>query len=249
MDILQYIVLAILALNTGISKTGLPAAGILSVPLAAMVFPAKISTGYMLLFMVTGDIFSVIYYHRHAQWNILRKLIPWTLLGLIAGSAVISHIDSKQLTPIIGFIVLLMLGLHFWNSRHADQEEVKQAGWLFAAFMAFSTGLTSQLANASAPVIIIYLLTLRLPKEKFIGTVACLFMFMNLIKLPLFFWEGRITGQILLRDIWFLPLVIIGGVIGIWIFKRLSNKWFNNVILALTFLAAVKLCWTVFELF
>ena len=39
-------------------------------------------------------------------------------------------------------------------------------------------------ANVSGPIMVLYLLALRLPKVAFIGTAAWFFLFLNLFKLP-----------------------------------------------------------------
>ena len=113
----QWFVLCLCALMVGISKTALPGMGILIVPMLALLFPAKASTGLLLPMLAFADLFAVAYYHRHAQWSHIFKLLPPALTGIAIGSVIIRHIDNAQLKPIIGIIVLSMLVLNYWRNR------------------------------------------------------------------------------------------------------------------------------------
>ncbi len=96
----------------GISKTGIPGLGMLSITLAALVIPARLSTGIILPMLILGDFFAVAYYRKHAKWKYVLRLMPWAAAGIIAGYFALGKMNDQQLRPIIGFIVLLMLGLN-----------------------------------------------------------------------------------------------------------------------------------------
>ena len=70
------------AILVGMSKTGVPGVSMIVVPVMAMIFGGKASTGVLLPILITADIFAVIYYHRHAAWNPLLKALPWAIVGL-----------------------------------------------------------------------------------------------------------------------------------------------------------------------
>lgn len=242
----QWLILCLCALMVGIAKTGVPGIGILAVPLLALLFPAKASTGLLLPMLAFADLFAVAYYRRHAQWTHIIKLLPPALVGIAAGSVIIRHIDNAQLKPIIGFIVLSMLALNYWrNKRNTDNLHIP-THWSFALTIGFLAGVTTQLANAAGPIIIIYLLAMRFDKHKFIGTGAWYFLILNWLKIPLFVWDGRITLQSVKTDILMCPLVIVGVVLGIVILKKIPQKWFNIVVQLLALAAAIKLILTIF---
>ncbi|MCK5844139.1 MAG: sulfite exporter TauE/SafE family protein [Victivallales bacterium] len=237
----QWIALTTCALLVGVAKTGVPGIGIIVVPLMAICFPAKASTGMLLPLLAVADIFAVSYYRRHAEWRHVLKLLPWALLGIGAGSIVIRHISDSQLKPLIGFIILAILVVSYLRSikRNADSEVPKH--WTFAAAMGFAAGLTTQLANAAGPIMIIYLLAMRLPKNKFIGTGAWYFLILNWLKIPLFILDGRITMNSVATDIYVLPFIFIGALIGIAALKKIPQKSFETTVRVLAILAALRL--------
>ena len=96
---LQWAALAGCALLIGLSKTALPGAGILAVPLAAMVMPARESIGMVLPMLIFADLFAVAWYRRHAQWSHLLRLLPWTVTGLGVGFALLAMLDNQRFAP------------------------------------------------------------------------------------------------------------------------------------------------------
>ena len=236
-----WIVLAVCALLVGVGKTGVPGIGIVVVPFMAICFPAKASTGVLLPLLAIADIFAVAYYRRHGKWKHVLKLLPWALLGIGVGSVIIRYISDTQLKPIIGLIVLTVLILNYLRSRTQGAEEKIPTHWLFAATLGFSAGLTTQLANAAGPIMIIYLLAMRLPKNEFIGTGAWYFLILNWLKVPLFIMDGRITVDSVIADLYVIPFIFVGAVLGIVALKKIPQKGFNITVQILAMLAALKL--------
>jgi uncharacterized membrane protein YfcA len=236
-----WIVLALCAFLVGVGKTGVPGIGIVVVPLMAICFPAKASTGMLLPMLAVADIFAVAYYRRHAKWSHVLKLLPWALLGIGAGSIIIQYISDSQLKPVIGLIVLTILVVNFYRNRDKDAERRVPTHWLFAATLGFAAGLTTQLANAAGPIMIIYLLAMRLPKNEFIGTGAWYFLILNWLKVPLFIMDGRITVDSIIADLYVIPFIFVGAVLGIITLKKIPQKEFNITVQILAMLAALKL--------
>ena len=237
----QWIILFASALLIGVSKTGVPGIGILVVPLMAEMFDAKLSTGMVLPMLAFADLFAVAYYRRHAVWSHVLKLLPWALVGIGTGSLVIGCISDAQLKLMIGFIVLAMLGLSFWRNFRKVKTIDIPTHWAFAAVLGFAAGLTTQLANAAGPIMVIYLLAMRLDKNEFIGTGAWYFLILNWLKIPLFIFDGRIGIESIKADLIVLPIIAIGAFAGIFLLKCLPQKWFNIVVQVLAVLAAFKL--------
>ncbi len=56
-------------------------------------------------------------------------------------------------------------------------------------------GFTTMVANVSGPIMVLYLLALRLPKVAFIGTAAWFFLSLNLLKVPFSAGLGLINAN------------------------------------------------------
>ena len=118
LDTIGLIVVAFCAVLVGISKTGIPGVGVLIVPLMALVIPARKSTGLLLGILILADVFAIIYHRRNAKWGHVLSLLPPAFAGIVAGYFGLRIVDDQQLKPIIGGIVLVMLGISYWRKRY-----------------------------------------------------------------------------------------------------------------------------------
>lgn len=239
----QWALLALGAFIVGVSKTGIPGLGILPVPLMAFVLPAKASVGFLLPLLIFADIFSAGYYRRHAQWGHIARLMPWTLCGIVTGYFAMGKVSDDQLKPVIGVIVLVMLALRFINDmrKNGDGESNALGKFIFIAVLGFTAGLTTMMANAAGPIMVIYLLAVGLPKTEFVGTSAWFFFIVNWVKVPFSAKLSLITAESLKLDLTLFPFIVVGAVTGILLLKRIPQKVFRILVLVLATAAAVKL--------
>ena len=93
-------------------------------------------------------------------------------------------VTNDQLKHIIGIIVLAMLAVHFWRTRLRAEETPIPTAWWFGGTLGFVAGVTTMMANAAGPVMVVYLLAMRLPKLAFVGTSAWFFFAVNWLKVP-----------------------------------------------------------------
>ena len=238
----QWTLLALAALVTGLSKTGIAGLGVLSVALFANALPARASTGALLPLLLCADVFGVAFFRKHASWPHLLKLFPWVVVGVIGGYFALDKISNAQVQRLIGGIILAMVALHFWRQR---QSEKIAAGlprtWWFGGIMGMLAGFTTMVANAAGPVTVLYFLALGLPKLVFIGTGAWFYMLVNAFKVPFSVRLGLINTQSLLLDAALLIPMIPGALLGPVILKQLNQQAFENMALVLTVLAALRL--------
>ena len=81
----QWAIAALAAYLIGLSKTGIPGLGVLSVALFASVLPARESTGIVLVVLISADIVSVLAYHNLVSWPQLWRMFPYAAIGVIIG--------------------------------------------------------------------------------------------------------------------------------------------------------------------
>ena len=245
MTAFQLSILAVSALLVGVNKSGIPGLGMLPVILLAVAFELNpgFATGVMLLMICAGDIFAVSYYRKNADWKIVIRLLPYTMLGLVLGFITLRFLDRPEhLRMMIGWIILLLAAVHLIRVaffKHADVP----SHWAFSAIVGLTAGFTTQVANAAGPVMALYLLSMKLPKDRYVGTCAWFFMIMNWTKLPIFCFEGRVTVSALRAVLPVLPLILLGAVLGVLFVKRAPQKFFEAVVEIIVIVSAVKLLW------
>ena len=238
----QWILLSLGAFVTGLSKTGVAGLGTLSVVLFANALPARESTGALLPLLLCADVFGVAIFRKHADWHHLWKLFPWVILGVIAGYFTLGRTSNLQVQRMIAGIVLTMVLLHVWRQRRLGAVgDALPHTWWFAALAGCLAGFTTMVANAAGPVMVLYLLSVGLPKLAFIGTGAWFFMLVNGFKVPFSVGLGLITSQSLLVDALLVIPMVPGALLGPVILRRLDQRMFERLTLLLTVAAALRL--------
>lgn len=245
MTVFQLVILAASALLVGVNKSGIPGLGMLPVILLAVAFELNpgFATGVMLLMICAGDIFAVSYYRKNADWKIVLRLLPYTMLGLALGFVTLRYLNRPEhLRMMIGWIILLLAAVHLVRVAFFKHAPVP-SHWAFSAVVGLAAGFTTQVANAAGPVMALYLLSMKLPKDRYVGTCAWFFMIMNWTKLPIFCFEGRVSSAVLYAVLPMLPLILIGAALGVLFVKRAPQRFFEIVIEIIVIVSAVKLLW------
>ena len=238
----QSILLGISALFTGMTKTGINGLGLVIVPLMALAFGARESTGVLLPMLIMADIFAVIYYHRMARWSFIFRVLPWALLGIGIGIAVGKMISVSQFRIILSAIVLSMLILMVFRDIRKKNTEKIPDHWSFAGIMGLIGGFATMVGNAAAPVFALYLLAMHLPKNEFIGTGAWFFFIVNLIKVPfhIMIWN-TINLSTFTLNLFVLPLILVGTWLGVHLVKLFPEKAYRLFVIGMTFISSVLL--------
>lgn len=240
-DNAQWLLAIAAAFCVGLAKSGFGGFGMVAVLLVASIMPARASTGFLLPLLIFADCFAVTAFRKHAQWSHIRRLIPPAFAGVVAGAVVMPYISDAVFKPLIGWLVLFMLGLQWARSRNenwlADVPHTRGFGWV----MGGACGVTTMLANAAGPVSTLYLLAMKLPKWEFVGTGAWFFLIVNLFKVPFSLKLGLINGLSITSNLVLIPAILVGVGLGRFLISRISQQVFENLLLAFTALAAVRL--------
>jgi uncharacterized membrane protein YfcA len=236
-----WIVVIICSVMVGITKTGIPGMGILVVPVMARALPTRSSTGILLGILILADLFAAGYHRHNAKWRHILLLLPAAFVGIVAGYFGLKEVNDELLEPIIGGIVLVMLGINYWRTRTKVADTRIPTQWWFAVALGFMAGVTTMMANAAGPIMIIYLVAMKLPKIEFVGTGAWFFFVINWLKVPFSAKLNLMTAASIKLDLMMLPFIGLGAVIGIFFLKRIPQKAFNAVVQILAAIAAIAL--------
>ena len=222
----------------GFTKAGVKGTAILSVTLMALALGARQSTGLLVPLLVCGDIFAVIYYHRHARWGYIRKFLPWIIMGILLGVWVGKDLPESTFKWAMAAIILGSVGVMlWWDLRKSERVPTH---WAFAGSVGMLAGVTTMVGNLAGAFANIYFLAMRLPKNEFIGTAAWLFLIINVFKLPFHIWVWKtIDLEVIKINGVLLPALVLGLVAGIWLVKRIKEGFYRRLILILTAVGAV----------
>ncbi len=239
---------AIAAIVTGLSKTALPGAGLLAVPLFAMVAEGRAIPGVTLPVLLFADLFAVSWYRHHTRWDLLRPLAVWVTAGFAVGTGffVIVGTNVRALEVVIALGIIAVVTLQIVRivrntpPRHTTTAET--------ALYGTAGGFTTFVSNSAGPIMNTYLVGLGLDRTALVGTSAWFYFAVNLAKIPVYLAIGAwstggafFSAESLRYDLVLLPFVVIGVYGGRALLPRLHDRFFLWLVLVLSLAGAVKL--------
>jgi uncharacterized protein len=258
----QWLVLVLGALLIGYAKTAINGVGSIAVVLFAAVLPARESTGTLLPLLIAADLIAIWVYRRHANWGLIARLMPWILVGLVIGAVFIGNVDNHAMRIAIAVLLLVLLAAQVWGGRHrlrltgadpadvqamADREAEVIAGRspgrhrVMSLAAGTATGFATMVANASGPVMTLYLLASGFAVVGLVGAAAWLFFVVNLTKVPFSVGLGLLHPGSLELDALLLPAMAVGAWLGATTIRRISRAQFERYVLVLVAISALLL--------
>jgi len=238
---LQWILLGLSGLLIGMSKTGISGLGLMVVPLLANAFGGRPSVGLLLPILIFADIFAVIWYNRHAQWKHILRLLPWAFAGIILATLVGKSISDQTFNRLLAALIIGGIAILIWRDVKSGTFKIPKSRW-FAGGVGLLGGFSTMIGNAAGPVMALYLLSMRLPKNSYIGTGAWFFFIVNLSKVPMHIWSWKtITLDSFVLDVLVIPAISAGAFLGIWLVRLLPEKFYRILVIVTTLLSALLL--------
>jgi len=239
---------ALAAITIGLGKTAIPGAGMLAVPLVAAVFDGRPTVGATLIILITADLFAVRWYREHTRWDVLRSMVPWVLLGYVAGACFFIVIGSggRSLDITMGAMILLMVVLQGLRMIRRSPARPPTTG--ASAFYGTTGGFATFVSNNAGPIINSHLLRLGLEKSELVGTAAWFYFAVNIAKFPIYvalgWWTGG--GGFFTVDagkfaVMMLPIVVLAVLVGRRLFHIVPTQVFVTIVLVLAAAASIKL--------
>jgi len=237
-----FAIFLLLAILLGMAKAGLSGLGLAVIPVMALIFGAKESTGVILPMLISADIMAVLYYRQHAVWKYILRILPWVAAGIITALIVGNMINNSQFRIVMLSVVWLMLILMIVNDLWKKESDKIPHNMYFGAFMGLTGGFATMIGNSAGPVFTLYFLAMRLTKKEFIGTGAWLYLIMNTGKLPLqvLVWKNITLGS-LIPGLISIPFIGLGIFLGIRIVNLFSEKVYRYFVIVTTIGASLLL--------
>jgi uncharacterized membrane protein YfcA len=229
------------ALVAGLSKSGLKGFAMINIPILAYLYGGMASVGILLPFLIFGDTFAVIYYRRNAQWKYIKRLFPWAISGIVVAVFVGKYVNDEQFRNTIAIAILVCLAILVYRDISNGENNISNKRW-FSASLGLSGGFATMIGNAAGPIFNLYLMSMSLPKNAFIGTGAIFYLILNVIKVPIhvFYWQS-INLKTFQLNLVCLPVLLLGAFIGKWVVKFIPEKAYRYFVMGVITISAVLL--------
>lgn len=228
------------AFTVGVSKTGFGGIGLIAVFIMADLF-GKLSVGYLLPMLIVADITVYPLFRRYASWKPVWKLLPTMIVGLALGYFLLDRIPDEAARPVIGGIILVMVGIQLFRRYQRDLFEKIAQSRQFGVAAGVAGGVATMMANAAGPVIQLFLISRRFEKMDLIGVGARLFLLINILKLPFLSGLDLVDRESLTLNAMMIPAILVGVVVGKRLVQAVSQRVFEWTVLVFAILAGVRL--------
>ncbi|MBI5802116.1 MAG: sulfite exporter TauE/SafE family protein [Verrucomicrobia bacterium] len=238
----------------GLSKAGFGGGlGMLTTPLCVLAFGAKDAIGILLPLLCAGDAFSVYHYWGRWERKNLKFLLPGVVVGVVIGVQLIGRFSARELNVCIGLLAVAFVVFQLVKERIFAAEGAFAPDHKIGIPCGIGAGITSTFAHGAGPVVSLFLIPQRMPKETYVATTVLVFTCINWIKMPFFVVDREmvdlpvfaphaiITAQTLQQSIVFLPFIPVGVWLGVWLNRKFSEQVFLKVVYAMTFLTGLQL--------
>jgi len=233
------------AFLVGLSKGGLPAVGMLSVPILAFWINPLTAAAMLLPIYLVSDIYGIWLYRNDFSGRNLAILIPSGIVGVGVGYLAAPYLSIAVMNAAVGMIgIFYCLRLWFF-SKHTDAPNAARVPT--GLFWGMATGITSFVSHAGAPPFQMYVLPQRLPKLTFAGTATITFAVINYAKLPPYLALGQFPEMdwVLISGLTIVALA--GAWSGSKLTKLLPEREFFLAVQIALFALSLQLLWRAFS--
>ena len=248
-----WLVCCMAVFSVSISKSGFGGAlGALSAPLMLTILPAKMALAILLPLYLVADVWTVYIWRSYAVKTLLFWMVLTAVIGQFLGYLLIEVIDDNTLKAVIGALALVS-GARYWlallkpastaRPRAAVRDirrRFRQRSTIWCTF----SGLSSFISLTGGIGVQIFMLPMAIHRFFFVGTLAWYFLFINLVKIPLFFDLDLFTAQTFGVSAALLPMIPLGVIAGKWLNRKMSDKLFYRIAHLALVLLGIRLIWS-----
>lgn len=178
--------------------------------------------------------------HRaHIHWPTLLKLIlPLMALGTLCGYWLRPSLGSAVLQTLFGVLIVWFAGRELWRLRGAAAP-AGHAPTTTGALM-LAAGVTHGLFASGGPLLVYALAGNRLNKSELRATLIAVWFSLNGLLTLIFLADGSLLPA-LPRLLAYLPIVVVGIIVGERLHHRIDERQFRRLVFALLALTGLIL--------
>lgn len=220
----------------GISGFG---SGLIAVPLLAHFLPLTFVVPMILVTDFAASLALGTHTRKHARWDEVKPLLPFSLLGVAAGATLLINLPKAPLLATLGVFVLL-----FGTRSVLNLHGTRTVSRLWAAPTGLAGGTIGALFGTGGPPYVIYLNHRLRDKGELRATFSSLFIIEGGLRILTFL----IIGLLLRTELWFailaaLPLVALGLFLGNRVHIGLTPTQMQRILGMLLLVSGTSLLW------
>jgi hypothetical protein len=212
---------------------------IVGLPLLAHFFPLRFAVPMMLVFDLCISPLLGLKNHRLMDKRELLRLLPFLLLGMVAGVTLLASVPERWLLLVLGSFVLSYAG---WSLLAKTAPTIISPRWAVAAGTV--GGAFTAMYGTGGPIYVIYLARRLADSGAMRATISALVFGTALFRLVLFTSSGFYAHDHLLTlSLALLPCALAGYLIGSHLHTRISMRRAAHAIWLVLIVGGASLLW------
>lgn len=222
----------------GAIGVGLP---MLAVPMMSLVMPAPQAMALVAVPVMGSNLWQA---WNVGQWrDNLRRFWPLSLAQMGATFMTVRmtlELDARYLNRMLAAVLVLAVLLMAFKPQF--EVSARREHWV-SAWVGFFSGMLGAVSSLTGPIIITYLMALRLNRAQFIGGISIIYLFGSVpLYTAMFYYDRLGWGQVGLSLLALLPMAA-GLYMGQFLGQRISEKAFRRFLFAFLLTMAGLLVW------
>jgi uncharacterized membrane protein YfcA len=204
--------------------------GVVAVPMLALIAPLQVVVPLTSALNTVASLSQGFRDWRKVEWREMARILPFALIGVVAGIFFLANIDPQPLSRAFGLFVVMYAAYALLSK---GQTPAIPRRWLtpVAAVMSLCAGVIgSVFGGAAGPIFVIYLNSLKVEKDRFRATMTMLMLTLGTTRLIGYVIAGMYTQKVLILLAIAIPLSYAGGFLGIRVAQRINQQLFNRVV-------------------
>lgn len=210
-------------------------AGLVAIPLLALILPMQIAVPAVSLLSYGGNIMQSFALRKDASWRDLLPMIPFSLLGVITAVWLLVNVDAEALALSLGIFVLLYSTYSLLPTREISGSRY------WAAPIGCLGGLIGALFGSGGFIYVVYLKLRDLDKSRFRGSVAMTLFIDGTFRVGGYSGSGLYNQQTLTLAVILFPVLLIALLAGHYLQLGINRQRFNRLVSVLLMLSSLLL--------
>jgi uncharacterized membrane protein YfcA len=188
------------------------------------------------LLAISLEIILLIYYRSALNVRAVWPLVLSSIVGVPLGVLTLKQVDEEITLSILGLVVL---GYALYGLLKPSMPELRGGGWGY--LMGFLAGILGGAYNTSGPPVILYGDLRGWQPDEFKGNLQGFFLINSLVVVFSHAWAGNLTPDIWQHYLAALPVLALGCIAGIALYRVLNPAAFRKIVLGLLILLGINL--------
>ena len=203
---------------------------LIAVPLLNLLLPLKVLVPILILYGVMIDIILLLPIYKHLNLKGMTYLVGAGILGIPIGTWLLIILNESILKIGVGIIIIISA----WALYSGYRVQIKNEK-LGNAIAGFTSGILNGSLTMSGPPVILFYSNQQLDKQTFRANLAFYFLLTTIITVPVMYWGGLITPEVISYTVTMSPSLLIGAL-GVLVGSKMGTSMSGNLFTRLSLL-------------